>query len=199
MKRILLALCASAALLCAPIHAQALQLGPSVDVSGLSAAQVKALNDAVQSVKNANSEQTNLSIAPSDVNDWATVGQNVATAVGAAAKQVGIAVVDFSKTDLGRMVTFVIVFKLVGTSALNLISGLLMGVLGPLLVMRARRSFMEHSAKFEMVEHKFLGLFPYKKRVLIQNHIDQDYAAWNFILTTIAIIAMEAIAYAMIT
>ena len=61
---------------------------------------------------------------------WAELGKNIGVGLGAAAKEVGLAVNDFAKTDVGKVTTFVIVYKLVGKDVLVVSFGILVLLIG---------------------------------------------------------------------
>lgn len=55
------------------------------------------------------------------VKEWSELGQSVGVALVATAKELGIAVDDFSKTGIGRVTIAVIVWKIMGKEALRVI------------------------------------------------------------------------------
>lgn len=81
----------------------------------------------------------------STLNEWATLGKNIAEGLGAAAKELGVAVNDFANTDTGKLVTFLLVWKFFGAEFVDLLSSYLIGIpamialfwLGTVMVRRA--------------------------------------------------------------
>jgi len=61
---------------------------------------------------------------PQKVDEWTQVGANIGKGLVAAAKEIGTATVDFSKTDLGKITVGVIVWKVIGRELADTASGI---------------------------------------------------------------------------
>lgn len=59
------------------------------------------------------------------VNQWVEVGQNIGKMFGGAAKEVGIAVNEFSQTDVGKWTMILIIWHYIGGAIVHVVSGLL--------------------------------------------------------------------------
>lgn len=107
-----------ALMLCAvPTYAQ------TIDISNLPEDQRKELLDKVK--KN--------TFSPPDaasMNEWAEWGQNMGVALAATAKELGVAVDDFSKTTVGKVTIAVIVYKIIGKEILKFMTGMFCLVVG---------------------------------------------------------------------
>lgn len=93
----------------------------SLDVSGLTAAQVAELQQTIAAQK---STPINTAVAVrEEVGAWGEMGAGMAKALVAAAKELGVAANDFSKTDLGKVIVAVVVFKLLGGAVMHILVG----------------------------------------------------------------------------
>lgn len=61
---------------------------------------------------------------------WVNLGSNIGKGLAGSAKELGVAVNDFAKTDVGKLTTFLIVYHIVGNDILHLIGGVLFIILG---------------------------------------------------------------------
>lgn len=61
---------------------------------------------------------------------WVNLGANIGKGLAGSAKELGVAVNDFAKTDVGKLTTFLIVYHIVGDDVLHLIGGVLFIILG---------------------------------------------------------------------
>jgi hypothetical protein len=96
----------------------------SLDVSRLTAeqkAQLLAHVSKLQESKSANMSET----VRTEAEKWGELGANTGKAVVAAAKEVGVAANDFAQTPLGKVVTVIVVYKMIGQDALGIVIGLL--------------------------------------------------------------------------
>lgn len=84
-----------------------------------------------------------------EVSAWGDMGTNVGRALVGAAKEVGVAANEFANTNLGKVVTLIIVFKLIGATLIKLlVGGVIMAVsigLGVWLI----RTDRWHDTKYE--------------------------------------------------
>lgn len=116
MKRIVIALLA---LLAAPTVAFAQQ---SVNVDGLNAQQVAEIQAQIEAKKTETPEgQVRASIERA--NEWVDIGEGIGAGVAAAARETGQVVNEFAVTPVGKMTTFVILWKVIGKDLLGVIVG----------------------------------------------------------------------------
>lgn len=165
-----------------------------IDTSGLTEAQITELK--IQALKAQQSRDGSpavieqaakvSSVTRTEAEKWADFGKNIGTALVSTAKELGMAAVEFSKTDLGKIATFIIVYKLVGNAIVHFVAGLVLMFMLPTLIIAARRYIMLQEAKYEYQDWKLFGLIPYKKKVMVFfKKIDSDNAFWVFFWTCV--------------
>lgn len=147
----------------------------SVDIKGLTKEQVAELNAQAAKMKSPEVQVQGISAAVrNETAAWANLGANIGTAMVSAARELGIAANEFSQTGLGRIVTVVIVYKIVGKDILGVAVGsmiLLIGfALGSWICITHR--FGEYTYAYQPA---FWGL--YQRRVVTNHKIDGD-AIW---------------------
>lgn len=173
---------------------------PAVDVSGLTESQIADLK--IQALKLQQSQQnkqsnpleqaTNISTAArTEAEKWADFGKNIGVAMVSTSRELGIAVNEFSKTDIGRITTAIIVYKLVGSQILHFITGLLLLVMLPSLIIAGRNYIMRGDVEYAFEDRKFLFFLPYRKKVIksIRQKIEGDDAIWVFLWTCVLTLA----------
>lgn len=95
---------------------------PPVDVTGLSAAQIAEIQAQVEAKKT----ETPVGQARATVeaaNEWINIGEGIGAGVAAAARETGQVVNEFADTPVGKMTTFVILYKVIGKDIIGLIVG----------------------------------------------------------------------------
>lgn len=112
------ALCATIVLLAMTVVAEA--QGQGLDTSSLSAEQRAALELQLEQMKSKND-----SPLPSvdEMEEWTEWGQGMGVAIAATAKELGVAVEDFSQTGVGKVTIAVIVYKVIGDDVIGLCWG----------------------------------------------------------------------------
>jgi hypothetical protein len=139
MKKLLLAL----ALLVAPTAAFADAAPPpaptNINTTGLTAEQMKQVQEQADQLRAASPEaQTQATLER--VQQYVEVGKGIGAGLGEAARSMGVAVNDFANTPVGRLTTFVIIWKVMGHDFLGILAGLIwMAVMIPLWVSYFRR------------------------------------------------------------
>lgn len=121
MKKLLLAL----ALLTAPTvaFADAPPITP-INTSGLTEEQMKQVQEQADQLRSASPEaQTQATLER--VQQYVEVGKGIGSGLGEAARSMGVAVNDFANTPVGRLTTFVIIWKVLGHDLLGVIAGAL--------------------------------------------------------------------------
>jgi len=68
--------------------------------------------------------------AATKVNEWVNVGSNIGKGLAGAAKEVGVAVNDFAKTDVGQLTMYLIVWQIMGGAIVHIFGGILIWIVG---------------------------------------------------------------------
>jgi hypothetical protein len=101
-------------------------MAQGLDVSGLNDKQKAELALKVAEMQETQSDITSIE----SVQKYAEVGQSIAVAIGSCAKELGVAVDDFSKTPVGRLTTALIVWKVIGKDIVHITLGSFILVVG---------------------------------------------------------------------
>lgn len=98
--------------------------GERVIVDGLTDVQAAELKLQAEQLK-AQAAHDPVDIIPDaeKLQEYALLGEQIARAIGAAAKETGVAVNEFVKTPVGKLTTFIIVYKLIGRDIMHYICG----------------------------------------------------------------------------
>lgn len=106
----------------------------------------------ISKVLTAEAEQSPQAVAVTvrkEAEAWTTLGSNVGLALIGAAKEIGVAANDFAATDLGKVVTFIVVFKLIGESLIGVIVGtgiiLVGGAIGTYMILKKNYKTIEYT------------------------------------------------------
>jgi hypothetical protein len=89
----------------------------AISLEGLSPEQTNAIR-AIAAQKNT------AVVVREETEAWVKIGQNIGSAMLGAAKEIGVAAVDFAKTPLGTMVCILIVVKMFGTFVFSTLVGI---------------------------------------------------------------------------
>lgn len=149
--------------------------GQYVDTSGLTKEQNAELTLQVEKLKAGTAtpvaQVTNVSeTMRKEASMWGELGGNVGKALVGAAKEVGVAANDFASTPLGKVVTAIVVYKLIGMAMVKLIVGsgiLLFG--GSIVTYLMFTRFGE--VKYEVKPYLF-GLW--NRKVVVERNEDDD-------------------------
>jgi hypothetical protein len=60
-------------------------------------------------------------VTPDEIEKWANIGKNIGQGLGAAAKELGIAVNDFAASPIGKLATLLIVWNFLGSQIIHII------------------------------------------------------------------------------
>lgn len=136
----------------------------SVSLEGLSADKVKEIQQQVDDArKHAAPELSSMSKA-------VEVGRMLGAGIVATAREVGVAVNDFAKSDIGRIVTVVLVWKYVGHDILGVGVGLLFLIVGvPVGLRFLRNAYIENIKEEYGISTYFWGL--YSRKVVVNREI----------------------------
>ena len=141
----------------------------AVSLEGLSAEQVKQIQSQVQAARQ------NASPELSAVSKASEIGRMLGASLVATAREVGIAVNDFAKSDVGRIVTVVLVWKYIGHDILGVGVGLMFLLAGvPIGLCIARAAYIDQVNKEYAVATYLWGMF--SRRVLVKKEVvKRDY------------------------
>lgn len=143
-----------------------------LDTSGLTPEQIAELQIQASKMKSpANISAT----VRKEATAWADLGANIGTAMVSAAKEIGVAANEFSQTGLGKIVTGIIVYKVLGRDILGVIFGggiLLVGGVFTLMIFRSTRFATEVQYEYVPV---LWGMFNRRRVVKIESNGDQTF------------------------
>jgi len=121
-KFLILAGCLTLLFLTSPAFAQ------QVNVSGLSEIEKAEIALSIAKAK-ANKESSNI-ISPESIKEYANLGSdfgvNIGKALAATARELGVEVNNFAKTDVGKLSIYLIIFHLFGSMIVHVVSGFIM-------------------------------------------------------------------------
>lgn len=157
----------------------------SIDTSGLSKEQAAQLAAQAEEMRSTVVVSKSESIRK-EAEAWGELGTNIGKAMVGAAAEVGVAAAEFSETPLGKVVTFVAVYKIVGADIIGIIVGLLVISIGLSFGIWMIRSRQWHSATYEN-RPVLWGL--YNKRSIVTIEVDSDTVGAQFLIGSLAIIA----------
>jgi hypothetical protein len=151
-----------------------------IDLRGLSAEQIAELNLQAQKLR---SPENISATVRREATAWADLGSNIGTAMVSAAKELGVAATEFSQTGLGKVVTAIIVYKVVGKEILGVIVGSAILVVGGILtIMIFKSTRFRENVKYQYVPVLW-GMFNRRRVVEIQG--DGDYVVGRCLVTLI--------------
>jgi hypothetical protein len=158
MKKLLTGLLAMLVLASAGAFAQT-----TVSVEGLSESQVKAIQAKVEEVK----KEQRAAIPELSMMDKAVeLGRVIGSGLVATARELGIAANDFAKSDLGRVVMYILIWKYLGQDILGIVFGIPFMIAGVMIGLRMIRSARwETTAREYATTNVLWGLFTLKRLV----------------------------------
>ncbi len=118
-------------LFCLPVWANS-----TIDVSKLDQAQITALQNQVAALEQKKAMPVELTMMERAVE----LGKMLGAGIGATAKELGIAVDEFSQTTPGRLAMFILFWKFVGQGLLSIMLGIAITVIGPYVAWRMIRT-----------------------------------------------------------
>jgi hypothetical protein len=142
----------------------------AIDTRGLSQEQINSLvaqRDKMKSPENLSATVRNEAAA------WADLGSNIGTALVSAAKEVGVAANEFSGTQLGKIVTVIVVYKVMGKDILGVLVGSFILVFGFGMAVWLLITKRFHDCKYE-TRPVLKGLF--NRRYLTASEISSNLA-----------------------
>lgn len=157
-----------------------LAFAESVDISQLSkTAQAEIIAKVVAAQPNpATIVQKNAEIVGM-AQSWVGVGQALGAGIVAAAKELGVAANDFATTDLGKIVIFLLVWKLMGAQLMGTALGLALIVSSVWIGLRIVKSAERRSETVEYGQFSYLfGLFTIRrlisKKITREDHLSDS-------------------------
>lgn len=164
----------------------------SVEAAGwdnLSAAQRTEILNSVanQASQNKNHLSSIPNVSVQDVNEWSMIAENLATALGAAARELGIAVNEFVHTPVGFLTMALVVWHFLGGTIIHFVGGIMVLLVTFLLV----RWHYNHNATEERIYSSTkTNIFgnPVLERV-VRDTIDDEWKTTYMIFFAISMIA----------
>lgn len=118
MIKKMMAILGAVALLASPT----VSLANTVDVSGLTPQQIAEIQQQVEN-KKSETPEGKVRSAVEKANEWVDIGEGIGAGVAAAARETGQVVNEFATTPVGKMTTFVILYKVIGKDILSAVVG----------------------------------------------------------------------------
>lgn len=132
----------------------------TVDVSKLTPEQVAQINQQVSAMTK---EPVNVSATVrKEAEAWGELGANMGKAMVGAAREVGVASNEFAKTDLGKIIVFIVAYKVIGQDILSIAFGSLVLFFGWGIAIWALKTKAFADIKYEYVP-VFKGMFNRKR------------------------------------
>jgi hypothetical protein len=136
----------------------------TVSLEGLSSEQVQKIKGDVDAARKNSSPEL------SAMDKAVSVGRMLGAGIVATAREVGVAVNDFAKSDVGRIVTAVLVWKYIGHDILGVVFGSIVLFAGvPLGLCIARSAYIKQVNKEYAVAKYLWGAF--SLRVTVKNEV----------------------------
>jgi hypothetical protein len=160
-----------------------------IDTSQLTPAQVSALQAAANEMSG--SSVKNISAGTrEELTAWGQLGQDLGKGLVSAAKEVGVAASEFSQTPLGKIVTFILVFKLIGADILGVLIGIPIMIAGIYFGVKIMNT--PKDIKYEHVDRAyFWGMFTIRQKYVkekIMHHDQSDYQVAGLLVIAIALV-----------
>jgi hypothetical protein len=134
MKKLLTAMFATLMLMSAGAFAEGTPTPTAVSLEGLSADQVKAVQTQIEQAKRqAKPELTAMDTA-------VELGRIIGSGLVATARELGIAANDFAKSDLGKVVMYILIWKYLGQDLLGVAIGVPLLITGVIIGLRLVRT-----------------------------------------------------------
>lgn len=156
----------------------------TIDTRGLSEAQIKQLSDSAAQLKQENGNPS--AVIRREAEAWGELGGNMGKAIVAAAKEIGVEANNFSQTPLGKIVTFVVLYKIVGAKIIAALAGIVIGIAGWILGIWFIRTRHWSATKYEYIPTLF-GLYNVKR--VVEVRAGHDTSGQTFIGCGILIIS----------
>lgn len=168
-----------------------LAMAQQIDTRGLSKEQTAEIAAQVAKMKSPEGQVEGVSAAVrKETAAWASLGSNIGTAMVSAAKELGLAANEFAQTNLGRVVTAIVVYKVVGRDFLGVIVGAGIMLFGYGLIIWVFMTRRFGDCKYEY--HPVLwGMFQRQK--LVEYKVSDDAVLYRFWFAVALAIATTAV------
>lgn len=156
-----------------------------VDTSGLSKQQQAELTIQAEKMKEDGKSSvikvTNPAGTVEVVSKWAEAGKSLAVGLGAGAREIGVAVNDFADTRVGKITTYIIIWKLMGKELMGLVMGLFIILIVIPVIWKSFRYLMDEKREYEY--YKFLWFIPMRRLKGSSFKIESDGACFAMCVT----------------
>ncbi len=145
-----------------------------VDTNGLTPAQKAELTIKAEEMKKSVAAPAAPTVTtPQAVAQWAEAGKSLAVGLGAGAKEIGVAVNEFSETRVGKITTYIIIWKLMGKEILGLVIGFSLIFIAIPVVWHVSKRIITETVVYE--DSSFWGIpMRRKKSVTLNVRTDGD-------------------------
>ena len=126
----------------------------------------------------------------SDLERFSNIGAGVGKGLGAAAKELGLAMNEFSKTPVGLVTTALIIYKVIGADTLDAMSDVVQGLLILILGLSSTRYYAKRYVGELIIyssEKKNIFGNPIIERIE-RSKMSDDATAWFMVITLLIII-----------
>jgi len=170
----------SVAIMCATVSSMATTL----DVSNLSKEQIDQVTAQVKALKDTSAPNVSAQIRQ-EATAWGELGGNIGKAMVGAAKEIGVAANEFSQTDLGKVVTVIVVYKLIGLTLTKLVIGCCVMLFGcPFSIWILRTTFGTRKT----YEYKPYLFGMWNRKIVTSSNEDSDFTVFRVIIGCVAMI-----------
>lgn len=154
----------------------------AVDTSGLSPGDQEKVEALAKELKN----KPTAVVIREEATAWAQLGTNVGQAMVSAAKELGVAAVDFSKTPLGQIVVFIIVMKVIGGQILTVIAGISIIFISLWIA----RVILYQYAQTPVYEYKPFLWGALQRKVVVKYEQNTEYSGYRVLSAVVAILGV---------
>lgn len=159
----------------------------SFAASGLTADQETRIKQIVDEGKKTNSE-----VLRDEAQEWSKWGRNMGLAIVGMTKELGVAVENFSKTDVGKITIVAMVIKFMGPEMLSMVTKILAMALIPVFAFVGLWSLLRLKKQFSIshTEYKYVpvlwGMF--NRRLIVDRKFDrstEDHEVFIIVILTV--------------
>lgn len=163
-----------------------LAFGQSVDVRGLTKEQITELVQARDKMLSPEVQVQSVSASVrKETAAWANLGTNIGTAMVSAAKELGLAANEFSQTSLGKIVTGIVVYKVMGRDILGVFFGSVILFFGFGMV-----TWLLFTKRFGQVKYEYKPMFwgLWQRKVVTEYKIENENVTGKLVFGAILLI-----------
>ena len=130
--------------------------------------------------------------ADEKVEKWVRIGTNIGQGLAGAAKEVGIAVNDFSKTPVGQLTMVLIVWHMIGAQMIHVLGGILIWIIGFIAIRYVMKRAYPDKVTYSTTQKNIFGNFSIEKieKAVMQ---DDNAAGWLFAHAIVLVAGLLAI------